>query len=245
MQPKADELMIYSFREEKDINFCRLTTDNIFGGKTKADFSHDTILPLELTEREIHNSSGQNREKLIKFRELFTRDIILNEEETETTASTRIIPKQGSCKFSGVLNIELPVNNSAVERSGFACLQTPKTLYPLDLDYYTGLELRLRTDGRFYVIQIKIDSPVNDDLYQCILPTLPTNKWCRVFLPFSDFLLTWRGYAEEYQPPKELHSVRHIGILMAERASGPFCLHIDWIKARREIATERLNRLSN
>jgi len=228
--PLKDDVMLYAFREEKDVKLCRVITDQIVGGKTTATISHDKSLSLD--------SNVKLKREDFNFRTFYDSTLFKSKEE-ESPGISEI----GSCKFSGDLSLELPPNNKTVERSGFACMQTPKAIYSIDLDTYTGLELRLRSDGRIYVVQIKTDTNLEDDLYQCILPVVPTNQWCNVYLPFSDFLLTWRGYADESQPQKELHSVRHFAILMAERSGGPFNLHIDWIKATRKTSTERIIRI--
>jgi len=101
----------------------------------------------------------------------------------------------------------------------------------LNLDQYDALEIRLQTDGHVYVAQIKPYTPLEEDLYQVIIPPLTPNTWHNVILPFDNFILTWRGYAEEEQQPMRRHSIQHVAILMAERMDGPFWMNIDWIRA--------------
>jgi len=211
--------LLYSFREERDIRDCRLITDSVFGGKTQATISYESQLPLNLLKDD-HN---------FRYRELYSYE----ETEKDNEGSIRHdTPLNGCIKFSGVLNLDLPDNNKNIERSGFACLQSPKTVRPLDLNYCTGLEIRVKTDGRLYVLQMKTDTRIEDEIYQAILPSIPSkDKWYIAYVPFSDFLLTWRGYADQHQVGMELKKVRHFAILMAERKAGPFCCYIDWIKA--------------
>eukprot|EP01128_Nolandella_sp_AFSM9_P011880 TRINITY_DN8783_c0_g1_i1.p1 TRINITY_DN8783_c0_g1~~TRINITY_DN8783_c0_g1_i1.p1 ORF type:complete len:226 (-),score=49.33 TRINITY_DN8783_c0_g1_i1:161-838(-) len=137
----------------------------------------------------------------------------------------------GSMKFKGILSLKTP--NKQVERSGYACLISPQYNIRLDLARYQALELRLKSDGRVYVMQIKTDSSNPDDLYQAIIPPLPAGEWSRVQIPFQDFILTWRGYVENERPHINLSQIQHVSILMAEREDGPFELQVDWIRAVR------------
>lgn len=103
----------------------------------------------------------------------------------------------------------------------------------MNLDHYDALEIRIRTDGRLYVAQIKTETNIEDDLYQVVLPPVKPDTWTRVILPFDEFMLTWRGYAEEEQIPLSPTQIRHIALLMAERRDGPFEIHVDWVRAVR------------
>eukprot|EP01125_Pyxidicula_operculata_P015330 TRINITY_DN518_c2_g2_i2.p1 TRINITY_DN518_c2_g2~~TRINITY_DN518_c2_g2_i2.p1 ORF type:complete len:194 (-),score=41.69 TRINITY_DN518_c2_g2_i2:87-668(-) len=135
----------------------------------------------------------------------------------------------GCLVFSGVLNLDIP--KKGIERSGFACIMSPVYNSFLDLSLYNALELRIKSDGRVYVAQIKTQSPLDDDLFQIIIPPVVPNEWVRVVLPFNEFLLTWRGYAEEEQQRLRPDRIKHIAILMAERKDGPFEFQIDYIQA--------------
>jgi len=74
---------------------------------------------------------------------------------------------------------------------------------------------------------------MEDDLYQAIIPAVDSEQWTRVIIPFSEFILTFRGYAEEDQIPLDPTRILHIAILMAERRDGPFQLNVDWVRAVR------------
>lgn len=50
-------------------------------------------------------------------------------------------------------------------------------------------------------------------------------------LPFADFLLTHRGYLQDHQMNVPRHYISTIGLLLADRTSGPFHLDIRYIKA--------------
>jgi len=104
-------------------------------------------------------------------------------------------------------------------------------LYYRNISQFNALDIRLKTDGRLYVAQLK--SPVSfehEDLYQIILPPLPPNQWTRLLLPLDEFLLTWRGGIKDTQPQFPTSGIETFGILMAERRDGDFWMNIDWIK---------------
>uniref|UniRef100_A0A6B2LQM7 NADH:ubiquinone oxidoreductase intermediate-associated protein 30 domain-containing protein n=1 Tax=Arcella intermedia TaxID=1963864 RepID=A0A6B2LQM7_9EUKA len=127
-----------------------------------------------------------------------------------------------------------------IKYSGYVCLRSPRFDPPLNLDQFDALELRIKTDGRLYVAQVKTRTNVPEDIYQTILPPLPPNEWHRVVVPFQDFLLTWRGCTEEKIEPVQMDHIEHFGILMAERRNGPFSMHIDWIRAIKQPSRNKI-----
>lgn len=44
--------------------------------------------------------------------------------------------------------------------------------------------MRIQTDGRLYVAQVKVQTSLQDDLYQVILPPIEPGKWYN-FLPYE------------------------------------------------------------
>jgi len=257
LQPTAPLKMLFSFREPTSIENFNVITDGIFGGKSTATCVYDTELPLDLTEKDeeilrlkLPIPPGPKRKKYtledyfegIKEIEL-DQEMVAAIEEKEITPDVdpSSLPLVGSARFSGNISLDLP--NPKVQRSGFACLQSLKYYPRLNLEGYHALEIRLQTDGRIYVAQMKTDTAMEDDLYQMILPPLTPKKWHRIVLPFTEFILTNRGYSEEEQPPMELYNLQHVGILMAERANGPFWINIDWIRVIKLKDYEYLRRI--
>lgn len=174
----------------------------------------------------------------------------------------------GCVHFHGELSLALPQDDEEVKQSGYACWESPVPcscypltylqgpLYPpLDLSDFDGLELRIKTDGRLYVAQIKVVTSLDEDLYQVIIPPTKPGEWyaklktsglpfvrTRVFLPWSDFVYTFRGFEEEVQIPLEAKAIEHVAILMAERHDGPFSFKIDWIHAIKQQNIRQIHR---
>jgi hypothetical protein len=73
----------------------------------------------------------------------------------------------------------------------------------------------------------------------------PLGPWRQVYVPFDSYVLTWRGYVEltelharvrQQQGQRsdsavDLQRIVSLGLLMAQRRSGPFRLEIEWIRA--------------
>ena len=82
-----------------------------------------------------------------------------------------------------------------MERSGYAAVRSrvriqrvlgfPR-LATLDLDDFTDLELRVRGDGRTYIVNVQTDGMVPDDVFQAFLYTAPSTTFetVRVWPPF-------------------------------------------------------------
>jgi len=133
--------------------------------------------------------------------------------------------------FEGFLNLEVP--NKKMEKSGYAVFASKdlrfKQSLGIDSDF-DALEMRVKTDGRIYVCNVKQESIVHGDLNQLPFSVSP-GEWQQVTLPFSKFYLTWKGKIDDPQYPIVQDKIVNIGILMAQRKQGPFRFEIEWIKA--------------
>ncbi len=207
--------------------------------------------------------------------------------------------------FEGTLDTRTNPQLENMRKSGYAAIKSPEFEPLLNLGGYTGLELRVRTDERIYVAQLKNARLSEDDLFQTVLP-VQSNKaefpltaarvseaiqyehedyknelknrakqlrgetvtpstestvsspassgqlseWRQIYVPFDSFVLTWRGYIEMTQLVARVtqqssrrgetavdpERIASLGLLMAERRSGPFRVEIEWIRA----VTERM-----
>lgn len=207
--------------------------------------------------------------------------------------------------FEGTLDTRTNPQLENMRKSGYAAIKSPEFEPLLDLGGYTGLELRVRSDERIYVAQLKNARLSEDDLFQTVLPVqsnkaeFPLNTasvskaiayeqedyknelrnkakqlrgeivtrneqgtdsstasegqmsaWRQIYVPFDSFVLTWRGYIEMTQLVARVtqqssrkgetavdpERIASLGLLMAERRSGPFRVEIEWIRA----VTERM-----
>lgn len=142
---------------------------------------------------------------------------------------------------------------------GYAAIQTVEIEPPLDVELYDALQIRIKSDDRLYVAQLKTDSPYEDgaleshssisgaaevliiysntlDMYQFVIPApkeAEVNQWREVLLPFDGFILTSRGQIEDPQIPYDGRNTLNLGFLSAQRRQGPFRLEIEWIRAVR------------
>ncbi|KAG7358492.1 complex I intermediate-associated CIA30 domain containing protein [Nitzschia inconspicua] len=128
-----------------------------------------------------------------------------------------------------------------VMRSGFCSMISPE--FPL-LDLggrYNGIEIMCRSDGRPYSLNLKVESYIPDDLYQCLInvpPTKPSSdqsnedSFDRVVLLFQHFIVTAGGRMRTTQ--RELDNrirIQSIGLTLMDGVNGPFCFDLARIRA--------------
>jgi len=223
----------------KGVTGWTVITDSQYEGKSWGVVEHDTETPLGLSQSELETSKAEFEVKA-QERYLYTteernmyggRPLHDMQPQPEELGEEQEQQKEfiGSLKFFGELNLEL--SNPLYTQSGFACLLSPKFRPNLDLDPYHGFEIRLRSDGRKYVMQVKVAEGLQEHLYQTVVPVIPPDTWTTIVIPFNNFFLTFRSFVEETHSPMTTDEIEHIGFMMAERHSGPFRLNIDWIRA--------------
>ena len=126
---------------------------------------------------------------------------------------------RGSAEFSGVVSLE---NNG-----GFASVSSR----PRDcaLGGFSGLELRIRGDGRRYKISLNTGSKVNGLVYGTRFTSLQ-DDWQTRRIPFEEFLPMFRGRIVEaaHLDPARVSS---LCVTISERQAGSFGLEISWIGA--------------
>jgi len=114
---------------------------------------------------------------------------------------------------------------------GFASVRSGGA--PLDLSGYSGLELRIRGDGRIYKVNIKTESSFDGVLYRAYLPT-DAQRWLSPRLDFETFEPTFRGRIVTQAVPADLTRVHSLGLMISNRQEGPFRLELEWIAAYAE-----------
>ncbi|KAK4995831.1 hypothetical protein LTR66_004430 [Elasticomyces elasticus] len=139
--------------------------------------------------------------------------------------------------FSGSISIDLPPNRPDVQRSGYAAWRTrdrARTLFGKalwDIDPYSYLALRVKSDGRAYHINIQTESIVPTDIHQHRLYAKNPGEWETVVVPFREFVRTNYGMVVEPQREMLRQRVRSVGIGLIDRIPGPFELRIAEIYA--------------
>lgn len=151
-------------------------------------------------------------------------------------SSLDFIPKSFSepahARFYGHISIELPRNNPQVQRTGYAAWRNHdrgatifgKSLW--DVDPYTYLALRVRSDGRKYLVNLQTESIVYTDIHQHRLFVQRPGEWETVLIKWGDFVRTNYGSVVEPQTEILRQKVRTIGIGLTDRVPGPFDLDI-------------------
>ena len=140
-------------------------------------------------------------------------------------------------RFFGSISTDLPRNNSQVQRTGFAGWRNkdrPATIFGRslwDLDPYTHLALRVKSDGRKYFVNVQTESIVYEDLHQHRLHTRTPGEWETVFIDINDFVRTNHGEVVEPQAEMMRQKVRTIGMSLTDRVPGQFDLSISRIWA--------------
>ncbi|KAH7037479.1 complex I intermediate-associated protein 30-domain-containing protein [Microdochium trichocladiopsis] len=138
----------------------------------------------------------------------------------------------GHMRFHGNISTRLPENRPEVTRSGYAAWRTldrPPTIFGRSLwniDSYSYLGLRIKSDGRSYLVNIQTESVVPEDLHQHRLFARRPGEWETVHIKWNDFVRTNHGYVVEPQTEMLRQKVKSIGIGLTDRIEGPFDLSI-------------------
>lgn len=147
----------------------------------------------------------------------------------------------GHARFHGSISIELPKNKPQVERTGYAAWKTfdrPPTIFGKslwDIDPYAYLALRIKSDGRSYLVNVQTESVVPSDLHQHRLFSSRPGEWETVLIAWNDFVRTNHGFVVEPQAEMLRQKVRTIGIGLTDRVPGPFELCIERIWATNDV----------
>ena len=135
---------------------------------------------------------------------------------------------------------DAPRVTKSLKRSGFAGCSTkdlPAGEF-IDLDAFTALRYRVRSDGRKYVASIRTDNWVTggkEDLWQCFL-FAPRDTWADVVLPIGRFLKTWRGGVMEHEYEMSKSKVVGLGLAVAGggvEPPGPFRIELASVQGLR------------
>ena len=123
-------------------------------------------------------------------------------------------------EFFGTLSLE---NNG-----GFASVRTR----PMDLDMRSGdsLVVRLKGDGREYVLNLYTKSRQMAFSYRTPLPTVK-DEWSEVRVPLRDFIPTAFGRRVEGMGPIEPAQISGLGFMLSDKKPGAFKLEVEWVKS--------------
>jgi len=133
-----------------------------------------------------------------------------------------------------------------VKRSGFCTILSPEFPWGgVDLGgRYNGIEIMCRSDGRPYSLNLKVESFIADDLFQCFINIPPTigpesevcektgGKFDQVIFLFQHFVATAGGRLRARQRSLDNNiNIQSIGITLMDGIDGDFQFDLSRIRA--------------
>ena len=118
-------------------------------------------------------------------------------------------------------------NVSLQNNGGFASLRSPVKVY--NFSEFTGLELKLKTDGKRYSISMKETSYFTGYFYTTSFET-KADEWMTIKLPFDQFKLYYFGKRLSSNSNIPLDKIKEISFLIGDKQEGNFIAEIDYIK---------------
>jgi NADH dehydrogenase [ubiquinone] 1 alpha subcomplex assembly factor 1 len=157
--------------------------------------------------------------------------------ETSDTTSSPSGLVAGYARFHGSISTDLPPERPDIQRTGYAAWKTHEqgpTIFGRgiwDIDPFVYLAMRIKSDGRSYLVNVQTDSIVPTDIHQHRLFAQRPGEWETVVIKWNDFVRTNHGWVVEPQTGMIRRKVRTIGIGLTDRIPGPFELCIERIWA--------------
>ncbi|KAK1995334.1 complex I intermediate-associated protein 30 [Colletotrichum falcatum] len=201
--------LLQDFRDPGSTDDCRLLSDRDIGG-----FSHGALEWVPFSSSSTRNTSPQS----------------------SPTSSTK-----GYARFHGRISTDLPKNDPKIQRTGYAAWRTPDQRATLlgksvwDIDPYSYIAMRVKSDGRSYLINLQTESVEPTDLHQHRLFAKRPGEWETVFVKWNDFVRTNHGFVVEPQTEMLRSKVRSVGLGLSDRVPGPFELCIERIWATNDV----------
>ncbi|UKZ74125.1 hypothetical protein TrVFT333_001784 [Trichoderma virens FT-333] len=140
-------------------------------------------------------------------------------------------------RFYGHISTSLPPDRPTIQRTGYAAFRTPDqppTVFGRsvwDIDPYTYLALRIKSDGRAYYVNVQTESVEPTDLHQHRLFAKRPGQWETILIRWNDFVRTNHGFVVEPQTELLRQRVHSVGIGLTDRVEGPFELCIERVWA--------------
>ncbi|MEM1329122.1 MAG: CIA30 family protein [Planctomycetota bacterium] len=143
----------------------------------------------------------------------------------------------GAMVFAGSIN---------TNGGGFSSLRARDASF--DLSDFDGVSVRVRGDGRTYVVQlytglwyrfgdvsyrgtVRTESLVNADGQEIG----EDGRWQEVFIPFDDFVPMVRGMDVTGRVETlDRARIKGLGLMLSDGIDGPFRLEVDWLMATRD-----------
>jgi len=169
----------------------------------------------------MNNSVQQNENNVLINASLMKTENqwrIVNDGVMGGLSSSNAIVKDDKIVFTGNVSLE---NNG-----GFASLRSPVKDY--DFSEFTGLELKLKTDGKRYSISMKETSYFTGYFYTKSFET-KKDEWIVIQIPFDQLKLYYFGQETNSNKIIPLNNIKEISLLIGDKQAGEFKAEIDYI----------------
>ncbi|MCJ1486562.1 hypothetical protein MMC06_006740 [Schaereria dolodes] len=159
---------------------------------------------------------------------------------------THTTTEPAHARFHGTISVDLPPYRPQIQRTGYAAWRNrdrPATLFGRslwDIDPYTYLALKIKSDGRKYFVNVQTESIVPTDLHQHRLYARRPGEWETVLINWNDFVRTNHGVVINPQAEMLRQRVRSVGIGLIDRVPGPFDLAVGKIWATNDAGDGRV-----
>jgi NADH dehydrogenase [ubiquinone] 1 alpha subcomplex assembly factor 1 len=149
-------------------------------------------------------------------------------------------------RFHGSISTMLPENRPTVIATGYAGFRSADRRFNIfglglwDVERYRYLAMRVKSDGRKYMVNIQTDSIEPTDLHQHRLYVAKPGEWQTVMIDFQEFVRTNNGALADPQSDIMTAKVNSIGLSLTDRVEGPFQLCIERIWASNGLQIEEM-----
>lgn len=193
----------------------RISDDEVIGGFSKGNM-HMISKPTDL-------------ERVENGKEPLPVEDLVEEEGTDSEFAPFV-------RWKGTIDTRI-AEAGHVDRSGFCAIRSPS--FPILglqlLGKYNAIEVKCRTDGRQYLVNLKVDSVFPGDMYQAILdvpPATTDDGFSRAIFRFLDFQHTSGGRVRVQQRMLDAGAnVETIGFTIMDGVDGDFQFDLKSIRA--------------
>jgi hypothetical protein len=162
------------------------------------------------------------------------KDILLNASVMEAENQWRIV---NDGVMGGLSSSNVTINEadkivfkgtvSLDNNGGFASLRSPVKNY--NFEKFSGIELRMKGDGKRYSISMKETSYFTGYFYTKSFETTK-DEWVVIKIPFDEFKLYYYGKETNSDKNIPLNNIKEISLLIGDKQKGDFITEVDYIK---------------
>ena len=118
----------------------------------------------------------------------------------------------------------------SLKNNGGFCSASSRDNKKYDLGSFQGVGVRVKGDGKKYMLTLKTGESFVGYAYQFPCVT-KKDQWMTIRAPFKEFAARFRGMPKPEAPAVKTSAITSFGFLIADKQEGPFSLEIEWIKA--------------